>query len=301
MTGRLFGVLRDQTVDFIDLASQGHGRAALVAMQEGVDSLFQATIDLAESALVEQVLTRETPMDPLGLGGELGATESAERLRLRLIRCALENAAARTVTGLDHLVNSHLRLAWEVNVVGADELRRCGFDPDKHDTESWSSIGNLVKGLARDDTAACLPAFRCSPPFSECLADADVQDVLEFRRRVIHRARPSHREAPTLGRSSLWSAEGRAQLTVNPFDETPDPELPSLAERRAQISRGIASTLPYVEELWQTVLMWLPLTGVHVRHDPQAGKVNVRIGLGDPKAVPRASRDPGPFIARTDT
>ena len=44
--GLLAGLMRYQSIDLIDTSlGPGHARAALVALQEGADALFQATVD----------------------------------------------------------------------------------------------------------------------------------------------------------------------------------------------------------------------------------------------------------------
>jgi hypothetical protein len=92
LAGFSAAVLRNQSVDLIDAAvGPGHARAALVALQEGTDTLFQATLELAESAAREQVLARVRPADPLGLGERIEPPESEQGMRVRLARTALSS------------------------------------------------------------------------------------------------------------------------------------------------------------------------------------------------------------------
>jgi hypothetical protein len=66
LTGFVRGALMDRSVDLIDAAlGEGHTRGALVALQEGVDVLFQATVDVVDSSLAASVLARIEVAAPL--------------------------------------------------------------------------------------------------------------------------------------------------------------------------------------------------------------------------------------------
>ena len=89
LTGFVRGALMNRSVDLIDAAlGEGHARAALVALQEGIDVLFQATIDVIESCLAEVVLTRLDIVAPVGHGEPL---RPHERPRLPFTRRAVRD------------------------------------------------------------------------------------------------------------------------------------------------------------------------------------------------------------------
>ena len=98
LAGEVAGVMRNKSIDLVDIAlgEGSHGRAALVALQEGVDYLLQSTIELAESAIREQTLARVASLDPLKLGDPMLPPEDPARMRWRVVRTAIEDAAMRS-------------------------------------------------------------------------------------------------------------------------------------------------------------------------------------------------------------
>jgi hypothetical protein len=95
-TRSLAGTLRNQAVKLIDIAvGTVHARAAIVALQEGVDAALQAAIELAESVAAERYFMRSDVFDPLGSGDFLEEHEGLARMRTRVVRVRLEDAAIR--------------------------------------------------------------------------------------------------------------------------------------------------------------------------------------------------------------
>ena len=96
LAGFLAGTLRNQAVDIIDIAvGTVHARAALVALQEGVDAAFQAAMELADLSAAE-AFHAEGPMpDPMGHGEALRLEDGLERMRKRVARVPLEDGAVR--------------------------------------------------------------------------------------------------------------------------------------------------------------------------------------------------------------
>jgi hypothetical protein len=67
LAGFARGALMNQAIGLIDAAlGPGHTRAALVTLQEAIDVLLQATIDLVDSSVSEAVLARIEVADPVG-------------------------------------------------------------------------------------------------------------------------------------------------------------------------------------------------------------------------------------------
>jgi hypothetical protein len=298
LAGGLGGALRHQSVDMIDFALPGsHIRSALVACQEGVDCLLQATLDLAESVATESYADEHVVTDPWGDGSPLGRPEKPAQMCLRLTRCAIENAAVRSVAGADHLANAHLRVAWEANAAHATEVGACGFDPLDEDPHFWASAEDLRKGLeSLSGAAAVLPSFIPTRCFLAYATDGATGATRKYRNCIAHRERPGHRDAPALGRASKWR-DGRMSVTVRSGGPVPDANLPTLDQRRAEVARSVQLAAAWAEALWTTTVSWLPLLGVHIRHDREAGRVQMRIDGGDASLrAPRESRDPGPVL-----
>jgi hypothetical protein len=296
--GYVLGVMREQSIDLIDVAlGGGHARAALVALQEGVDAYLQASVELVESVLCEQVLARHFPADPLGRGEPLAANESRERVRFRFARSALEDATVKAVSASDHLANAHLRLAWEANSLSADEANLCGFDPSKPEPTTWASVPQLRDGLRQLETQplAVFPAFVVNRAFVNFADNPAIGAVREYRNEIVHRARPSYRESPALGRTSLWEA-GEFSITVPPKPEDRQ-QLPTLADRRRLVGSAISAAMPYTDLLWNTAVRWLGTVGVVVHHDTDNGEVHVTTEHFGRPIHPRTGRDPGPFLA----
>jgi hypothetical protein len=159
LAGLLFGALRNQSIDLIDTAiGPSHVRAALVALYEAVDLLLEGSIDLAESIACEHYFQRATPVDPLR-GGLLEDADSIARFPWRLARYATEAACTHGITAGDHLANTHVRLAWEINAATEAEVKKCSFDPAEGEPQSWITASNLQSGL-RAAAASPLGVFR---------------------------------------------------------------------------------------------------------------------------------------------
>lgn len=298
LAGVVHAALRNQGADIMELSlPESHARAGLVALQEGVDSLLQSALDLAESVAVGAYLDRSTPADPLGGGELLTPPEDPELMRRRLARCALEGAAVRSVSGGDHLANAHLRLAWEANAATADEVRRCGFDPDKPEPKTWASCENLSSGLRRlgAGSTAVLPFFVANQRFLEFVRTDEVARTRVYRNAVVHRARPSYRDAPAIGRESRW-ANGRFSLTVRSTGPEPDMSLPTLLDQRQLVSAASAAALPWAQELWDVAKRWLGTVGISVAHHPEQHQIKVSVEGWGYERYPRLQRDPGPFL-----
>jgi hypothetical protein len=299
LAGVVHGALRNQTIDVMESSlPASHARAGLAALQEGLDALFQSSVDLVESVAVASYLDRCDPADPLGTGQLISPPEDPARLRLRLARCALEAAAVRSVSGGDHLANAHLRLAWEANAATADELRGCGFDPDQPEPKTWASSPALCAGLKRLEIGptAVFPFFAGNEAFANFITAHAVTAARTYRNALVHRARPSYRESPSLGRNSLW-ADGEFSLTLRPFSPKPDESLPTLDDMRALIADATGAALPWARELWEIAIRWLATVGIAVQHRPEAREVKVRIDGWGYDRFPRAQRDPAPFLS----
>jgi hypothetical protein len=140
--------------------------ALRVALQEGADALFQVALDIVEASLGELVLARtKPPHDPLGAGEPLHAGEEPDRLRKRALRIGLEAASVWLAAAGNHLVNAHLRLAWEGNAAARDDIVACGFDPDSNRFDNWADVDGMRRGIdkVRQRPLAVLPHFALQP------------------------------------------------------------------------------------------------------------------------------------------
>jgi hypothetical protein len=304
LAGFVRGALVNRAVDLIDAAlGPGHVRAALVALQEGIDVLLEATIDVVDSSVSEAVLARVELADPLG-HGEPPKEIDRPRVPLRAARFAVEDAAVRAASAGDHLANAFLRLAWEANAAGIDEVRRCGFPPDHLLDPPWTGVAKVREGLAQiaasgSPVASTLPAFELTHAFNDYLSSPAVVDAREYRDVIIHRERPSYREAPGLGRVTGW--RGGSISFQQPPSEDELAALPTLAERRALVADAIEATYRFAGACWELAVRFL--RGVDVSVTRVGDEVSVatthRIGRQDPDRplpIPRAKRDPSPFL-----
>ncbi len=299
LSGRAFGSLRDGTADAIDAVSgTKHVRPALVALQEGADCILQGALDLAESVACEIYFGRTDLYDPLGHGSLLSKPEDDARVRKRLVRVRLEDAATRIATAGNHLVNAHLRLAWECNAAGKQELASCGFDVDREQEKYWSDVAQMRRGLHRlsQQEFSVLPSFVLAEPFASYSADTAVDDTTWLRHQILHRDRPNYRDAQALGRTSVWAGKERFRVTVPRLQEEPG-SAPSLKETRETASRAGDVTLAYAEEIWCVVAKLLSTLGIRISDSP--GQVHVQMDIDETARIPRfprEKRDPGPFL-----
>jgi hypothetical protein len=299
LAGLLAGTLRNQAVDLIDLAvGTVHARAALVALQEGVDAAFQAAMELADSAAAEDFYAEGPIIDPMGTGEQLRPEDGLDRMRKRLARIPLEDGTVRLAAAGNHLVNAHLRLAWEANAATVEEVRECGFDPQIERSLRWAGMEQFRRGLAKLETRSLsvLPSFALTSAYHTYVGSNEVQQTWDLRDQIVHRDRPSYRDAPAFGRASLWTADFK--VTWPPPETEEDPDAPSIAERRQAASTAGAQTLRYAQATWDLMQRWLRTVGVFVEHTPGQVKVETQIRPGAPgPAVPRNRRDPGPFLS----
>jgi hypothetical protein len=292
LTQTLRGALDNQAVDMIEAAlGPPHARAALVALYEGSDVLLQGAIDLADSVVAGRVLARIDPHDPLGFDDERLNEAGKRALPLRAARFRVEDAAVKIASAGDHLVNSHLRIAWEVNAATRDELVRCGFDPSEATPRFWSSCEELRKGLRsiRRDRLAVLQSFALNQAFRQFYGDHDVRRCRVYRNEIVHRERPSYAEVPMFGRATRWT-QGRFTVTYPP---PPGAPIPSIADWVKTVSDAGRATLAYADAVWETALSWLRTCNVWITREGD----QVRVQTEPFASVPREMRDPGPFLA----
>lgn len=282
-----------ETIDFISMGPN-QVRAALVAIYEGVDVLYEATINIVDSALREAVFQRLQGRrlitgDPLQ---ELPGT--VQKLTAKF---AIEDAAVRVVSALDHLANAHVRLAWEANAATPANLRASGFNPaDVNQRTMWISAAQLRQGLERvenDDTSRFWLAIP-SPAFLDCVRSDEHRRLREFRDEVVHRERPSYAELPGRGRASAWEGDT--------FHLEPEyyPQPPTLAERRQVVAAAAEQVLRYADTLWGSARNWLPTIGLSLM-DRNGGlrlrgstKDNCDPNTGE--IILRENRDPARFL-----
>jgi hypothetical protein len=294
----------NRALDLIDasIGPENHCRAALVALLDGVGTLQQATVDLAESIVREKVFSRVPPVNPLTFGDEL-EPELQVRLALRYAAHSIEEAAVRVVSAGDHLANAHIRLAWEANAAALSEVIGCGFDPAVAEPERWITVAKLREGLKKAERgrlgALAVGALADFAPNEAFLAYADsaaVESVRSLRDHIVHRERPRYRELPGFGRTSLWT-QGNFSIDLPP-QETPDQAMPTLEDRRQEVGRGIVEALQYAEVLWAHTKRWLTTIDVLINSLPNAKvEVTTRHQTGwQSQRFPRENRDPGPFL-----
>jgi hypothetical protein len=296
---------RPPAVDLIDAAlGPGHARAALVALQEGIDVLLQASINLVESSVSEAVLARIELADPLGRGTAPRAIDAA-RLPMRAARFGVEDAAVRTMSAGDHLANGYLRLAWEANAATVDELKACRFTPERLLDPHWTGVPQVREGLdeltrSGGPIASTLLAFELTDAFLGYARAAVVRETRKFRDAIVHRERPSYREVPGFGRVTGWR-EGKISFDQPPSQEELD-ELPTIGERRSLVAASIEETFAFAEASWALAVRFLRSVDVLVTR-PTKDTVSVtttyQLGLPDPgRPVPiaRENRDPGKFL-----
>jgi len=292
LAGTIRGALDNQAVDLIE-ATLGppHARAAIVALYEGADVLLQAAIDLADAVTVRSVLSRVDPRDPLGADDSRLNDPGKQRLPLRLARYSVENAATKVASTGDHLVNAHLRIAWETNAASVQELIACGFDPTEETPLYWSSCEELRKGLrlARRNPLGIFQSFVLNGDFRRFYGTNAVRRSRRYRHEIVHRERPSYAEVPGFGRASRWS-DGRFHFEYPPPATAP---LPSIDDWTGVVSEAGAATLTYAEAIWDVALRWMRDLNVWVTRSGDKVKVQTQ-----PLAkTPRESRDPGPFLS----
>lgn len=297
--GVLNGVLRNQGVELIDIAvGTVHARAAIVALQEAADALLQSAITLVESFLAEVRYAEGEIMDPLGMGNPLTEADGRERMRKRLVRIPVEDAALQTAAAGNHLVNAHLRLAWEANAATEADVLRCGFSPRFDQRLEWASMETFRRGLeaCHRDPLSILPAFGLSEPFQTYASDAAVLGARDLRDQIVHRGRPSYRESPSFKRRSVWRG-GRFKVEI-PTDAELDPDAPAIAERRQVVIDAGGPTLRYIDASWTLMQRWLQTVDVFVKHTPGQVAVTTHLQPGQTgPRIPRERRDPGPFLS----
>jgi hypothetical protein len=290
LAGLLFGALRNQSIDLIDTAiGPSHVRAALVALHEAADLLLEGSIDLAESVACEQYFQRVKPVDPLR-GGLLEDADSVARFPWRLARYAVEEACTHVITAGDHLANTHVRLAWEINAATEAEMKKCSFDPAKAEPRSWITASDLQSGLRAADAKplGVFKAFEMNDGFYSFM-DASAK-AREYRHAIIHRDRPTYRELPAFGRTTLWTQD---RVTVN-FPPQPNDKAPPLSTYRAVTAEALASGVTYAFALWDLAVRWLPTVRVQIRTLPK-NQIEIKTDQGG-FALPRDQRDPGAFV-----
>lgn len=290
LTGRLFGALRNQSIDLIDTAiGPSHVRAALVALYEAADLLLQGSMDLAESSACEHYFQRAHPVDPLR-DGLLEDADSVARFPWRLARYAVERACTHAITAGDHLANAHVRLAWEINAATEAEVKKCSFDPAEAEPQSWITTSNLQSGLRAAATSALgvFKAFEINDSFSRFM-DASAK-AREYRHAIIHRDRPTYRELPAFGRTTLWTQD---KISVH-FPPLPDDAGPPLSTYRSLTAEALHAGVTYAEALWDLAIRWLPTVRVRIRPLP-GHRIEIATDQGG-FARPRHQRDPGAFI-----
>lgn len=294
LAGYLRASLDNQAVDLIDATvGPGHARTALVALYEGSDVLLQAALELAESSVEQAVFTRLTPFNPLD--HEALPDPSRQRFPRRAARYGIENAAVKVASAADHLVNTHLRLAWEANAATLEEMHACRFDPEELSPALWPSVEDFRRGLVsieKQPLGGLLPAFQLTEAFRQYEQSAAVEEARRFRHEIVHRERPSYREAPAFGRASRW-ADGRITVKYPP-PTGDDGSLPGLEDRRLVGDAGHA-TFDYAIAIWEFARRWLRSVDVWINREDDAVKISTT-HHGGPRRYPRESRDPGPYL-----
>jgi hypothetical protein len=253
--------------------------------------------------LREKVFSRIAPVDPLYPSRSV-SSETQQVLAVRYTKFAIEGAAIHIASAGDHLANAHVRLAWEANAATPAEIKGCGFDPTQTEPRRWTSVGDLCKGLkkAKKEELGVLAQFVLSEPFLAYANNEAVRNVVHFRHQIVHRERPSYREDPALGRTTLWAQPSFAAdypyTLALPSTGDADETVPRLADQRLLVGEGLKETLIYAKALWEHTLSWLRTIDVNIRVLPTR-QVQVttqpRFGYHQPR-FPRKERDPGPFL-----
>jgi len=221
---------------------------------------------------------------------------SRQRFPLRAARYGIENAAVKVASAADHLVNAHLRLAWEANAATLDEMHASGFDPSEATPALWPSVEDFRRGLAKvamQPLGGLLPAFELTEVFRRYEQNAAVEGARRFRHEIIHRERPSYREAPGFGRASRW-AEGRITVKYPPPDNSAS-ALPGLEDQRQLVAEAGQATFDYASAIWEFARRWLRSVDVWIGREDDTVKINTT-HHGGPRRFPRESRDPGPYL-----
>ncbi len=303
LAARMRGTLNNQAVDLIDLSlaqepEPSHARAAIVAAYEGTDVLLQAAFDLIDAGLPRAVFSRCPPANPLGQGEPLGPPDPPSRLATRLARFSVEAAAVRIASAGDHVVNAHLRLAWEANAATRDDMLDCRFDPSRAEAKSWSTAQDLRIGLRASRLRAVtgvFDAFVLNDDFRRFYGTNAVRVARRYRDEIVHRARPSYQDAPAFGRKSRLAEVDRVTLSF-PVKETEDPTLPTVDDRLRELAAAGEATLRYAEQTWEVAIRWLRTVGVYVRDRGDEVEIETTHELRGRTRFPRATRDPGPFL-----
>lgn len=139
LVGEIAASFENNALDLLDASiGPNHCRAALVALLDAVGALRSATIALANSVLAQKVFSRIPPIDPLNPTEPLDE-EGCKNLVLIYTLMGIEQPAVRVASAMDHLANTHIRLAWEANAATRREVEGCGFDPAKAEPDRWIS------------------------------------------------------------------------------------------------------------------------------------------------------------------
>jgi hypothetical protein len=186
LAGLMRASLDNQSVDLIE-ATLGapHARAAIVALYEGADVLLQSAIDLADALTARAVLARIDPHDPLGGDDARLNDPGKRRLPPRIARFRVEDAAVKAASAADHLVNAHLRLAWETNAATQAEMMA---------------------------------------EFRRFYGTTAVLQTRRYRNHIVHRERPSYSEVRSFGRATRWDG-GRFHFEFPPPQAAPLPSI----------------------------------------------------------------------------
>ncbi len=272
----------------------GHGRGAVVALHEGIETMLDSTHDLADSRALNLLLDRTEVPRPMLLAPLLATGQVSETplsLCLRLARASLETSAIRVASVADHLANAHVRLAWELNAATGAETARCAFDLGRQEPDKWLSAGFLADrlGSLTVDASARLPYFVCNESFAAFQATPASKRVRQFRDRVVHRERPAYRELPSLGRATRWRNGGIA------LSYEPDRDTPTFEQLHEQIGAALQALLPWAQSLWETTVRWLSTMGVELDQRDEGG-VTVQVQIGSKPT--REERDPAPYLLR---
>lgn len=120
LTGRLFGIVANQSIDLIDTAvGPSHVWAALVPLYEAADLITQSTLDLAEPLACERLLPTGAP-DGSPAPRAAGRPASVARLPWPLARYTVGDQRRH-----------------------GSEVRHCSFDPTTAEPRSWIDVCNL--------------------------------------------------------------------------------------------------------------------------------------------------------------
>jgi hypothetical protein len=175
------------------------------------------------------------------------------------------------------------------------------------DPRWWTDVEKVRAGLERiageaSPVGSLIASFELTDAFNDYCSSQEVVDTREYRHVIVHRERPSYREAPGFGRVTRWR-EGTISFEGPEPSEVELAAYPTLTEQRALVAAALDRTLDFAQTIWDLALRFLATVDVDVVVEGEHVRITTLHqdipGVGAVIRFPRKKRDPMRFI-RTD-